>query len=173
MKYTLFLFSILLIAIILPYFLLSKQNQVVPFSEGFEGYTLEEIQSNFNAPSNNLLPDINSEQGNDILLQGDYPRTNRNGISNNGADKIWWHYPIFKVGSYAQITNNIRYPNNPDEGTCMPASMCGALYKDKKHKTNTVKPLPPLNPDCGTRIGYFNSDVNLLPFRTDVPNILY
>jgi hypothetical protein len=65
-----------------------------------------------------------------------FPLTGRKGISNNNAYNIWWHYPIFEVGSYAQITNNLKYPNNPDEGTCMPASMCGALYKEKQLKSN-------------------------------------
>jgi hypothetical protein len=109
----------------------------------------------------------------DILLEDSYPLTGRKGISNNNAYNIWWHYPVFKVGSYAQITNNIKYPNNPDEGTCMPASMCGALYKEKQLKSNYVKPLPPVNPDCGTRVGYFATDINLLPYRNDMQNILY
>ena len=109
----------------------------------------------------------------DVLLQDSYPLTGRKGISNNGAANIWWHYPIFQLGSYDQITNNIRYSNNPDEGTCMPASMCGALYKEKQLKTNYVKALHPLNPECGTRVGYFDTDINLLPFRTDMQNILY
>lgn len=110
---------------------------------------------------------------NNVLLEDSYPLTGRNGISNNGASNIWWHYPTFQLGSYDQITNNIRYPNNPDEGTCMPASMCQTLYKEKQLKTNYVKQLPPINPNCGTRVGYFDTNINLLPFRTDVPNILY
>jgi hypothetical protein len=109
----------------------------------------------------------------DLLVEDTYPATGRKGISNNGAANIWWHYPTFELGSYDQITNNIRYPNNPDEGTCMPASMCGALYKEKQLKTNYVKPLPPINPNCGTRVGYFDTSINLLPFRTDMSNILY
>jgi hypothetical protein len=115
----------------------------------------------------------NSNIHSDILVADTFPWTGRNGISNNDANSIWWHYPIFELGSYDQITNNIRYPNNPDEGTCMPASMCGALYKEKQFKTNYITPLPPVNPDCGTRIGYFTTGINLLPFRTNVPNILY
>ena len=109
----------------------------------------------------------------DVLVEDMYPVTGRKGISNNGAANIWWHYPIFELGSYDQITNNIRYSNNPDEGTCMPASMCGALYKEKQVKSNYVYPLPPLKPDCGTRVGYFDTNINLLPFRTDMQNILY
>jgi len=97
----------------------------------------------------------------------------KNQISDKTAYDMWWHYPVFKLGSYDQITNNIRYPPNPDEGTCLPASMCGALYHDKIIGSNYVKQLPPVNPDCGNRIGYFDTDINLQPFRTNVTNILY
>jgi len=108
-----------------------------------------------------------------LLVEDSYPLTGRKGISNNGASNIWWHYPTFQLGSYDQITNNIKYPNNPDEGTCMPASMCGALYKETQLKSNYIKPLPPINPECGTRVGYFDTNINLLPFRNDMANILY
>ena len=111
-----------------------------------------------------------------LLVQDTYPAIGKNQLSNNTSSKIWWHYPIFQLGSYKQITNNIRYPNNPDEGTCMPASMCGALYHEKKTGENIVQQLPPVNPSAGTRVGYFTTDEQLidsLPFRTDMQNILY
>jgi len=107
-----------------------------------------------------------------VLLQDTYPITHHNSISNHGADHIWWHYPIFLVGSYKQITNNIKYPNNPDQGTCMPASMCGTLYHDKKHCQEKLITPSPLN----NRVGFFNtylSFIDNLPFRTHLPNILY
>lgn len=146
------LFIIILILIIVFY------NQ---YSKNQEGYT------NLESAMGNISSEI------DALVQDTYPITGRNGISNNGSADIWWHYPIFKLGSYAQITNNLKYPNNPDEGTCMPASMCGVLYHEKHIKTNYIKPLPPINPNCSTRIGYFLTDDNMLPFRTNIPNILY
>jgi hypothetical protein len=89
---------------------------------------------------------------------------------------MWWHYPTFSLGSYKQITNNIRYPNNPDIGRCTPGSMCGALYHEKYLGSNYVTPLPPVNSMSGTRVGYFTTDEQLidsLPFRTDMQNILY
>ena len=130
-------------------------------NEGFTNFTL-----------GGAMSDIPRSQT-DVLVQDTYPITGINGVSNNNSDDIWWHYPTFTLGSYAQITNNIQYPNNPDEGTCMPASMCGALYKEKHIKTNYVTPLPAINPNSGTRVGYYTTDINLLPFRTDIPNILY
>ena len=149
---------VFLLAVILPLYF-SKANSYN--TEGFSGYTLEEA-----------IGDVPSSQTN-VLVQDTYPITGINGISDNGAANIWWHYPIFTVGSYAQITNNIRYPNNPDEGTCMPASMCGALYKEKHLNTNYISQLPPINPNCGTRVGYFSTTKNLLPFRSNIPNVLY
>lgn len=109
----------------------------------------------------------------DVLLEGDYPLTGRKGVSNNNAYNIWWHYPIFKVGSYAQITNNIKYPNNPDNGQCMPAEFCGALYKEKPNMpSNYIEPLGPV-PDCpGARVNYYTTQPNLLPFKNP-GNILY
>jgi len=130
-------------------------------SEGFSNYYL--------GSTDGIYPSSET----DVLVQDTYPITGKNGVSNDGSNEIWWHYPIFEVGSYDQITNNIRYPNNPDTGRCMPANFCGALYKDKHLKSNYIEPLPPVDPESGTRIGYFTTDINMLPFRTDVPNILY
>ena len=154
-----FIFLILVLAVGFPLFFKIKES--FQKKEGYSNYTLDGAMGGFPAAQT------------DVLVQNSYPRINKNGISNNTSNDIWWHYPIFKLGSYAQITNNIRYPNNPDEGTCMPTSMCGALYHEKQERTNYVKPLPPINPTCGTRVGYFTTNKNLLPFRTDVPNILY
>ncbi len=132
--------------------------------EGYSNYSLDQASGNF--------PDAQTN----VLVQDTYPPIGKNQISNNTANDIWMDYPIFSLGSYAQITNNIRYPDNPDDGTCTPASMCGALYHDKNTGNNFVKPLPPVNPNCGTRVGYFTTDeqvVTSLPYRTDMQNILY
>jgi hypothetical protein len=165
-----FLLTIILLALGIPtaYKTITRSIVINP-SEMLENY--ENINDKNAANLEKTTNASNIEK--DILLTDSYPWTGRNGISNNDANSIWWHYPIFELGSYDQITNNIRYPNNPDEGTCMPASMCGALYKEKQLKTNYIKQLPPVNPNCGTRVGYFTTGINLLPFRTDVPNILY
>ena len=150
-------FLILLIVVALPLFY--KRNFLN--SEGFSNYYL--------GSTDGVYPSSQT----DVLVQDTYPITGKNGVSNDGSTEIWWHYPIFEVGSYEQITNNIRYPNNPDTGRCMPANFCGALYKDKHLKSNYIEPLPPVNPESGTRVGYFTTDINMLPFRTDEPNVLY
>ena len=129
----------------------------------------EEFSNYYLGNTNGIYPSSET----DVLVQDTYPITGINGISDESANKMWWRYPTFQVGSYKQMTNNIRYPRNPDDARCTPASMCYALYKDKKLGSNIITPLPPIDPNSGTRIGYFSTNENLLPFRTDVPNILY
>lgn len=148
-----FLFLIIVLAIGLPLFF--------KVSEGYSNYTLEGAMGKFPEAQTN------------VLVQDTYQPIGKNEVSNESAYNMWWRYPTFELGSYDQITNNVRYPDNPDNARCTPANMCYALYKDKVIGTNFVEPLPPLNPDCGTRIGYFDTDVNLLPFRTETSNILY
>jgi len=159
MNQIVFLLLILVLAIGLPLFL--KISESFNNIENFSNYSLDAAIGSF--------PKAQTE----VLVQDTYPAIGKNQISDNNASDIWWHYPVFQLGSYKQITNNIRYPDSPDEGTCMPASMCGALYNERFLKTNYIEPLPPLNPECGTRVGYFDTDVNLLPYRTNMQNILY
>ncbi len=108
-----------------------------------------------------------------ILLKDSFPLKNKISVSDDTANKIWWHYPTFKVGSYAQITNNLKYPNNPDVGRCTATEFCGSIYKEYQKKSNYIEPLPLIDPNCGTRVGYFTTDINLLPYRNDMQNILY
>ena len=159
MNNLIFLFIIIILAIGIPF--------LFNFSNMLEGYSNYELNQSIG-----IVPNSQTE----VLVQDTYPPIGKNELSNNTSNDIWLHYPVFNLGSYEQITNNIRYPNNPDEGTCMPASMCGALYKNKNIGSNIFKPLPPVNPECGKRVGYFNTDtqlINSLPYRSDMANILY
>lgn len=128
--------------------------------EGYQNYYLDDVGAKY--PESDNLP----------IIADEYPYTGSKSVSKDDASEIWWHYPIFKVGSYEQITNNIRYPNNPDNGTCSRAEFCGALYKDKQYGSNIVEPLPPVCSGPGARVGYFRSDKDLLPFNNQ-DNILY
>jgi hypothetical protein len=159
MNQIIFLLLLIVLALGLP--LVFNMSNIL---EGYSNYSLGQVSGNF--------PDAQTQ----ILLQDTYPTIGKNELSNNTANDIWMEYPVFPLGSYAQTTNNIRYPDNPDEGTCTPASMCGALYHDKKIGNNNVELLPQINPDCGTRVGYFATDeqvVTSLPYRSDLQNILY
>jgi hypothetical protein len=147
---------LIILAIVLPLFLRNI--------EGFSNYKLDQATGKF--------PDSQTR----VLVQDTYPPIGKNQISDETSNDMWWHYPIFTLGSYKQITNNIRYPNNPDVGRCTPGSICGALYHKKFLGSNYVTPLPPVNSECGTRVGYFTTDEQLitsLPYRTNMQNILY
>ena len=109
----------------------------------------------------NFLPGLWNKTG---PILNTFPHTGRKTVSNDGIEEIWWHYPSFGVGSYEQLTNNIRYPNNPDIGTCTPSNFCGALYNEKHNKSNIVLPDDPVASGPGARVGYF---------RGKGPNLLF
>jgi hypothetical protein len=146
-KYLIVIMSVLVILFNSYYNTLTSETS----TEGYSNFTLEQADGK--------VPEAQTR----VLVQETYPITGKKGISNNGASDIWWWYPTFTVGSYDQITNNIKYPERPSNGTCMPASMCGALYKETKNYAgkNYIYPLPPVS-KCGTRIGYFSSPVGNL-----------
>jgi len=109
-----------------------------------------------------------------LLVEDSFPITGINGVSGEGANDMWWKYPIFEVGSYSQTTNNLRYPNNPDIGNCVPANFCGALYKDARHVSNVAEVLKPVDVNSqGARVNFYNSKDNLLTFRVNEANVLY
>ena len=111
----------------------------------------------------------------DQSILDDYPQIGKNTTSNNNYNQIWWKYPVFSLGSYEQITNNLKYHYNPDDGQCVRADFCGAMYNDKKNtKTNIISTLPPADEGEGARVGYFRTEPNELYFSIPTnENILY
>jgi hypothetical protein len=85
-----------------------------------------------------------------LLVEDIYP-VNNSPTNHTGTPQ---QHPTFTLGSYEQITNNIKYPDNPDDGTCTPLSVCG-IYANKQIGNNFVYPLPAINIDCSRRVGYF------------------
>jgi hypothetical protein len=150
-----FLSLILLFALAVPTFYMSNV-------ENYSNYRLAGAQGKYPCAQTN------------VLLQDSYPITKKNGVTKDKAGDIWWHYPVFEVGSFDQFTNNLKFSNNPDTGRCMPAEMCGSLYKEYQAQSNYVFPIPPAKiPTKGTRVNYFDTKINLLPYRQDVVNIMY
>ena len=98
------------------------------------------------------------------LLYKDYPVIHKNMVSDKNYSDIWWEYPIFTEGSYAQITNNLKYRTNPDDGTAVRAEFSNAFYKNKKHPTNYSKPLGPVpvGSNGSMRVGYYRTKNNLI-----------
>ena len=144
-KCILFYFLVAFIAYLLIIWIYKKSKNM----NGFSNYNLNEPGL---YPASDTVP----------LLTDEYKYSGRKNVSNDSYNDIWWHYPIFREGSYKQITNNLRYYRNPDEGTCIRADFCGALYKDKKNKSNYIYPLPPVPPGASPRVNYYRTNVNLL-----------
>jgi hypothetical protein len=131
MKNTLTIFMLLL-AVALPLFF-----------NMFQSFRMMEGYSNFHA---------GSTSSSDLLIKDTFPVKQ---VSTKPPSSVWWKYPIFKVGSYAQITNNLRYFRNPDIGSCTPSDFCDSMYDDIKNKSNYITPLAPVDDSTGTRVGYF------------------
>ena len=129
--------------------------------EGFTNYNLANAMGDFPTAIK------------DVLVQTIFPRINPGGLTDNNASDIWWNYPTFQLGSYAQITNNIRHSRNPDIGRCTPASMCGSLYKDRDNKSNYTHILPPVNNSCGTRVNYYTTPEHVFNVLRNEYNVLY
>jgi hypothetical protein len=136
---------------------------------GMAPYNIDGFHNNHY--KNNLKTPFGSETQ---AILDDYPQIGKNQVSNESASTMWWHYPIFSLPSFKQQTNNLRYYNNPDEGTCTRAEFCGALYHSKPNNSNEVYPLPPATEGPGARVGYFRAEPNYLYYSIPTnENILY
>lgn len=52
---------------------------------------------------------------------------------------IWKKNQPINVNGYKQVTNNIEYPINPDNGSCIPSVFCYSFYaNNKKYPNNHV-----------------------------------
>jgi len=152
MNNKLLLFFILIASLAIPIFF----NVTEPFSLGnvLGGNLLGGNLLGENVSQENLSRE---NQPQDLLLQDTFPLIGNMTVSDKQSADVWWKYPIFKVGSYAQVTNNIKYPRNPDTGRCMRIEMCDALYENRDNKSNVVVPYPPVESSDSPRVGYFNS----------------
>ena len=130
----LFTFFILIILVVL---------NIIPLKEGFE---------------QNLI-NIGKYPDEQTILD-DYPIIGKNTLSNKSYNDIWKDKPEYKLGSYKQLTNNQKYYANPDNGTCIRADFCDALYNNKQVQSNIIEVLPPVPINQGTRVGYFITDID-------------
>jgi hypothetical protein len=123
----------------------------------------------------------------DIRTPGEYPLTvdkpplydtyelkGSNIITSNGSAHNWKEYPVFALGSFKQITNNLRFRKSPDDGTASTGDFSDAIYNTKTVKTNIIEPLPPVDENDGARVGYYRSEPNHLFYSIPTnENILY
>lgn len=126
-----------------------QQQQVAKGAKAKEGFTGMNVE---------ILPGTYPKETEQPILRDVYPFSGRTGVSADNAKNIWWHFPIFSAGSYEQITNNLRYRYNPDQGVCTAPEFCGALYKSIKNQPNETYPLGPVQ-GSGVRVGYYVQNV--------------
>jgi len=162
---------VLIIIIILFYSFICNRKNIR--TEGFTGsesiYGTNLAYSDFAVDENGNNIATPSVQG-DYLLDGYYSKSSTFGVRDVNSSDVWWQYPQFQVGSYEQITNNIRYSNNPDLGGCMPVDFCNTMYDNKANNpSNVTKILPPVCKISNTtsRNGYFVTPGNLNNFYNE------
>jgi hypothetical protein len=157
-KSALFLLGVLIVALLLAPFL--------KFSEGFRlRGPIELLPGDYpNAVDKPLLGDMFTLTGNTNVLEG------------GNSTSMWTSNP---VGNFKQITNNPKYPDSPDNGSCTPAMFCDVFYRkdqmnqDFKEK-NTITPLKVAEEGEGARINYYRTMPNNLIFSIPTnENILY
>jgi hypothetical protein len=95
------------------------------------------------------------------LLYPTYPKiTTGYGVvlrENNSTNNSKLYPVAANLANYDQATNNVRDWVTPDNGSCMPAGMCGALYAPKTPAEYVVpEPLPMDNP--ARRVGFYGSE---------------
>lgn len=133
-------------------------------NRGSEGFRQMLLPSEY--PDSQIFP----------LLKGVVPLADNTVISNNNAGFVGLHNAPTELGSFKQITNNMRNNNNnnnnPDNGTCTPAQFCGSFYKSYQDKVNTSTPLTPVPYGNGARVNFFRNKNNLLQFNYK-ENVLY
>lgn len=138
-------------------------------------------QEGFQLNKLNRLNGVNVNEGGSYpktvkqTILDDYPLIGTNQTSNNTYNSLLGRYPVFQLGSYEQITNNLKHWHNPDNGSCVHAEFCGAIYHDKQNTpSNIITPLPPAQESSGARVGYFRTEPNELYYSIPTnENILY
>lgn len=95
------------------------------------------------------------------LLYPEYPKiTTGYGVvlrENNSTNNSKLYPVAANLANYDQATNNVREWVTPDNGSCMPAGMCGALYAPKTPAEYVVPSPIPLN-DPARRVGFYGSE---------------
>jgi hypothetical protein len=147
---------------------------LAPFKDVFDSYIFEGFKGYKRYKSDDVSYPGLFPISVDKPILNDFPLIGGDQVSTKNSSDIWWEYPSFGVGSFKQLTNNIRYNRNPDNGTCSRAEFCNAIYNNKRNQTNVITPLPPAQEGSGARVGYYRSEPNDLFFSIPTnENILY
>jgi len=95
-------------------------------------YHKETFMPNINN-NNQLMPGAYPISDNVPILADEYKVKKNTNVTKNNNYNIWKQYPVYP-SSYKQQTNNVRYWETPDNGTCSPAEFCGTPYEDTQVK---------------------------------------
>lgn len=91
----------------------------------------------------------------DNIILNQYPNKSNRKLSSNNSEYSYLNYPIFG-SSYSQYTNNIRYWENPDNGTCSRSEFCGGFYDNKKIDIPKTPNLIPFSSST-VRVNFYGS----------------
>jgi hypothetical protein len=169
MKYSIlfafFVFFLVVLIILYIKYNMNKEGFNTPLIDYETAYPLQ-----WNIKNYSQNKDIQSN----FLLSDSFPIKTQNQVNFTNENRKWWHKPVFKEGSYQQITNNLKYFNNPDIANSTPEEFSGAFYSNHQYSTNIILPLSPVPVETNKiRIGWWNSSDNMLPFVANGPNIIY
>jgi hypothetical protein len=92
-----------------------------------------------------------------ILVDSKFKWTGNKLVGSDTYSDLWWNSPVLQKSSYKQITNNLKYQLNPDNGTCIDATFCNVLYENAKHVYNLSTILKPAKPETNefARVNYY------------------
>lgn len=112
-----------------PFYLL-KKREVKDYKENF------------------LTPGEYPYNSENTLLSDTYEMIDKPGVSTYGSKDAYRDYPVYPA-DFDKL-NNIKYWDNPDNGTCSFLETCGGLYKNKKQTQDTL-----IEPGWNNRVNYY------------------
>lgn len=101
--------------------------------------------------------------GDNYLLKGVFPISD-NPVSSQQYSKEWHLYPVFSIPNFKQMTNNLRYFNNPNISHESPEDFLDTFYGSKSAKSNIVSygDVNPIITSNKPRVGYWNTNVDVM-----------
>ena len=102
-------------------------------------------------------------EGDNYLLKGIFPISN-NPVSTQQYSREWHLYPVFSIPSFKQMTNNLKYFNNPSIAHESPEDFLDTFYGSKSAKSNIVSygEINPILTYHEPRVGYWNTKVDVM-----------
>lgn len=94
-----------------------------------------------------------NDKSTELLLADTYEPVENPSFSGHGSKETSSYVPFVPMSSFTQASNNFKYWESPENGTCKFGEYCGNVYKPK---TAVSKEVPAPN-NYETRVNYFNA----------------